>query len=41
MADPSGVTTADRALLEMALQNVAARKGITTQHTHVGAVAGV
>jgi len=41
MASSGGVSTADRALLEVALQNITSRKRIAAKDTHVWAIAGV
>lgn len=41
MAGPGGVTAADRAFLEMALEDIAPRKRITAENAHVWAVASV
>lgn len=41
MACSSGVATADRAFLEVALENIATGEGVAAQDTHVRAVAGV
>ncbi|KAM5519034.1 hypothetical protein FOXYSP1_09819 [Fusarium oxysporum f. sp. phaseoli] len=37
----SGVATADRALLEMTLQDITSREGIAAKNTHVRAITGV
>jgi hypothetical protein len=41
MASTSGITTANGAFLEMALQNVAPRESVTTKYTHVRSVSSV
>lgn len=41
VAGAGGVATADGALLEVTLEDVASRKGVAAEHTHVGAVASV
>lgn len=41
MARAGGVSTADRALLKVALQDITAGEGITAENTHVRAVTGV
>jgi len=37
----SGVATADRALLEMTLQDITSREGVAAENTHVWAITGV
>ena len=41
MAGPGGVSTADRAFLEVALEDIASRKRIAAENAHVWAVASV
>lgn len=41
VAGASRVTATDGALLEVALEDIRAREGVTAQNTHVGAVAGI
>lgn len=41
MAGPGGVSTADRAFLEVALEDIAPRKRIAAENAHVWAVASV
>ena len=41
MAGPGGVATADRALLEVALEDVASRKRIAAENAHIWAVTSV
>jgi hypothetical protein len=41
MTRPSRISSTDRALLEVSLEDITARKRIAAQHAHVWAVAGV
>ena len=41
MAGAGRIATANGAFLEVALEDIASRKGIVAENAHVGAVAGV